>query len=76
MCVLCECVCAERRKHTHASARGTTDDSRDTAKSTADGLVRFTLYNGVNPFPTLLGHAPVGCAEAPEIVSEGPGYRC
>ena len=27
-------------------------------------------------FPSLLQCAVVGCAEAPEIVPEGPGYRC
>ena len=30
----------------------------------------------VNPFPTLFSCGRIGCAEAPEIVPEGPGYRC
>ena len=37
----------------------------------------YRMPRAINPFPSLvLGHAPVGCAEAPEIVPEGPGYRC
>ena len=39
-------------------------------------FVRLVGPGVLNPLPPLLGHAPVGCAEAPEIVPEGPGYRC
>ena len=29
-----------------------------------------------NPFPSPVPWRALGCAEAPEIVPEGPGYRC
>ena len=44
-----------------------------TSASRAAAQVRRPRFN---PFPSLLQCAVVGCAEAPEIVPEGPGYRC
>ena len=38
--------------------------------------LREKVISLINPFPSLLQCAVVGCAEAPEIVPEGPGYRC
>ena len=37
--------------------------------------VQLCVWYLVVAYPTLLWCATVGCAEAPEIVPEGPGYR-
>ena len=43
------------------------------ARLPGKSINKFPVFN---PLPTLLGHAPIGCAEAPEIAPEAPGYRC
>ena len=39
-------------------------------------LYAARIAQKVNPLPTLFSCGRIGCAEAPEIVPEGPGYRC